>query len=428
MLKKRVKDLLEKFRTKNYHFRNIYRWCRNRYMALKYWRIRRQNPIDEKMVLFESFLGRQYSDSPKAIYQCMQQMPEFADFTFIWVFRKKVLKRNRSSFTDPRVKLVLYGSGEYYRCCASTKYWVTNWRTKAFTKKKKGQVLIETWHGTPLKKIGIDSEINNEIMADQKKKHKMYLDDAKQFDYVVSPSAFCTRVFTTAFGLDQLHKEDILIETGYPRNDYLLTYQEEDLTRIREKLSIPTDKKVILYAPTWRDNQHELGVGNVMDIAATFFWFLDHLPDDYLVLMRLHYLVANRIDLSAYEGKALNCSKYDDINDLYIISDMLVTDYSSVFFDYANLGKPILFYMYDLEEYQTEIRDFYIDLDELPGPILQTQQELLNTVLALAPIQQQYREKYQKFCDTYTYLDDGHAAERVVAICMPESQCRGEES
>ncbi len=428
MLKKRVRNLLEKFRTSNYHFRNIYRKLMNWYMALKYWRIKRQNPIDKKMVLFESFVGRQYSDSPKAIYQCMLQMPEFSDFKFIWVLRKKAIKRNQDCFTDPRVRLVQYGSGEYYRYCASTKYWVTNWRTKAFMKKKQQQVLIETWHGTPLKKIGIDSEINNEIMAKQDKKHKMYLDDARQFDYFVSPSAFCTRVFTTAFGLDQLHKEDILIETGYPRNDFLLTYSEEDVADIRERLSIPADKKVILYAPTWRDNQHELGVGNVMDISSSFFWFLDHLPDDCLVLMRLHYLVANRIDLSMYEGKVINCSRYDDINDLYVISDLLVTDYSSVFFDYANLGKPILFYMYDLEEYQTEIRDFYIDLDELPGPILKTQQELLDSVLALKPITEKYREKYQKFCDTYTYLDDGHASRRVVDICMLGKQRSGEKS
>ena len=250
----------------------------------------------------------------------------------------------------------------------------------------------------------------------------MYLNDAKGYDYFVSPSEFCTKVFTTAFGLDQLHKEHILIETGYPRNDFLLNYKPEDIYTIKKELKIPTGKKVILYAPTWRDNQFALGVGNTLDVENHFSKFMQTISDDYVIIMRLHYLVASKINLSGYEGKVFNYSQLDDVNLLYVISDILITDYSSVFFDYANLHRPILFYMYDLDDYQNNVRDFYIDLKELPGPIIKTEEALLDAVYNIDTITKQYSASYQIFCDTYNYLDDGNAAERVVNTCIkPEA-------
>ena len=246
----------------------------------------------------------------------------------------------------------------------------------------------------------------------------MYLNDAKGYDFFISPSAFCTKVFTTAFGLDQLHKEHILIETGYPRNDFLLNYKQDDTNSIKNKLKIPLDKKVILYAPTWRDNQFALGVGNTLDVENHFSKFMKSINDDYVIIMRLHYLVASKLNLSEYEGKVFNYSQLDDVNLLYVISDILITDYSSVFFDYANLHRPIIFYMYDLDDYQNNVRDFYIDLKELPGPIIKTEEELLDAVYNIETIENKYLDLYQTFCDTYNYLDDGKATERVVNTCI----------
>ena len=134
--------------------------------------------------------------------------------------------------------------------------------------------------------------------------------------------------------------------------------------------------------------------------------------------MRLHYLVANKLDLTNLNDFAYDVSKYDDINELYIISDILVTDYSSVFFDYANLKRPIIFYMYDLKEYQCEIRDFYIDLDELPGPIIEREEDLINSIKNIKEYNKKYNDKYVKFSKKYNYLDDGQAAKRVVEECI----------
>lgn len=414
-----IKKLLKKLKNSDYFLSKVYRKLVEVYMYFKYRYIRRQNPTNSKMVLFESFLGKQVACSPKALYECMLQDERFSDFTFVWALRASKKKHPPELLKNNRTIIVQYKSGNYYKYLSMSKYWITNWRLPTFITKKKEQVLIQTWHGTPLKKIGLDSTIESNPLSSQKRSHKIYLKDSRNYDYLVSPSAFCTKVFTTAFGLDKLHKENILIETGYPRNDYLLNYKESDVIAVKESLNLPPDKKIILYAPTWRDNEHTLGVGNTFDIDKHFRQFMDTISDDYIIIVRLHYLIASKVDLSEYEGKVFNFSRLDDINQLYIISDILITDYSSVFFDYANLNKPILFYMYDLEEYQTQIRDFYIDLDELPGPILQTQDALLEAVYHIDEVSPAFSERYQIFCDKYNRLDDGQASRRVLDICIP---------
>lgn len=417
-MKEKIKEFLRNLATKNYVFKKAYTYLVEKYLYFKYKKISRENPTNEKIVMFEAFLGKQCACSPKAIYEYMLQDERFADYTFVWAFRENKLKKMKKQLKNPQTIVVEYKSKKYYKYFAKAKYWITNWRIPLYMTKKPDQILIETWHGTPLKKIGLDQNIESNPLASQKKSHKMYIDDAKRYDYFVSPSAFCTRVFATSFGLDQLHKEDILIETGYPRNDFLLNYTQEDVGKIKKKLKIPQDKKVILYAPTWRDNQHTLGVGNTLDIEDHFYRFLDMIGEEYVVIVRLHYLIASKVNLSAYKGRVFNFSSLDDINQLYVISDILITDYSSVFFDYANLHRPVLFYMYDLEEYSTQVREFYIDLEELPGPILKTQEELLAAVSDIENIEKRYQEKYQKFCDTYNYLDDGMASKRVAELCI----------
>lgn len=417
-MKNNIKTILDYIKNKNHTIKKIYDTFAEVYFYYKYKLICLKNPTDNRIIVFESFIGKQYACSPKAIYNYLLNDSRFKDFTFVWAFRKNKLKELKSDFTDSRTILVEFKSQEYFEYFAKGKYWITNWRIPPYMTKKKDQILIETWHGTPFKKIGIDLKIEGNILTSQKKSHKMYINDAKRYDFFISPSEFCTNVFTSSFGLDQLHKEYILIETGYPRNDYLLNYEPKNIIEIKNKLGIPIDKKVILYAPTWRDNQYILGIGNILDIENNFFNFIERISDDYIIILRLHYLISSKLDLTSFQGKVFDYSQMDDINYLYIISDILITDYSSVFFDYANLHKPIIFYMYDLEEYQNTVRDFYINLKELPGPILKTQEELLMAVYNIDAIEKQYFTLYENFCDKYNYLDDGHATERVVNTCM----------
>jgi len=339
-------------------------------------------------------------------------MPEFKDYKFVWSF--KDVNAHEIKKTDNLI-LVKHDSKEYYKYCASSRYWIVNSIMGEHIKKKKNQIYVQCWHGTPLKRLRNDIEVSGSVLNTIKEIRKRNDRDSSRFDYFLSPSKFATEKFTSAFNLNNLGKKDIIIEEGYPRNESLFTYTDEDVKRIKEKFGVPNDKKVIFYLPTFRDNQHTSGVGYTYSINIDFDRLKEKFSDKYVILFSAHYFVANSIDLSKYEGFVINANKkLDDINELYIISDIIMTDYSSVFFDFANLKRPMLFYMYDLDSYKNNLRDFYMDLDELPGPIAKTQEELEHNLENIEEISKQYKEKYEKFNKKFNYLDDKDATERVI--------------
>ena len=409
-MKKKIKTFLVDLSKKSNLVRKILRagiFAKNRMIYFRYY----FKPVNEKVVLFESFMGRKYVDSPKAMYEYMLKSKEYKDFEFVWFFKNpddyKHIAKNK------RTKVVKYGSKAYYKYYATSKYWVTNSRVPDTIIKKKNQVYIQCWHGTPLKKLGFDIEVKGgNAMNSLKDIRYKYQVDSKKYSYMVSPSAFCSEKFISAFNLKAVGKEDIVIEKGYPRNDFLVNYTKKDIDRVKKALKLPKDKKIILYAPTWRDNQHTSGVGYTYKTEVDFDYLREQLGDEYIILFRAHYFVAISFDFEKYKGFVYNVSEYDDINELYILGDILITDYSSVFFDYSILKRPIIFYMYDLEEYKHTLRDFYIDLDELPGPIIEKEKELIKAIKGMNKFK--YDKKYKAFNDKYTYLDDGKAAERVV--------------
>ncbi|WP_202585862.1 CDP-glycerol glycerophosphotransferase family protein, partial [Vagococcus lutrae] len=167
----------------------------------------------------------------------------------------------------------------------------------------------------------------------------------------------------------------------------------EDHDRIKQSLGIPLDKKVILYAPTWRDDEFH-SVGNYkFTLRLNLERLREDLGDEYVIVLRMHYFISDVLDLSEYEGFAFDYSKYNDINDLYIISDLLITDYSSVFFDFANLKRPILFYTYDLAKYKDELRGFYIDVqNDLPGQLLYSTKEIIDRFKNIKKVMYEYAE------------------------------------
>lgn len=280
--------------------------------------------------------------------------------------------------------------------------------------KRPGQVYVQTWHGTPLKKLRYDIEVSGSVLNDIDDIRKRNDQDASRFDYFISPSPFASEKFISAFNLKGLNKEGIIIEEGYPRNDYLFNYTEKDIKSIKERLNLPDDKKIILYAPTFRDDQHKSGLGYTYNLELDFEKLQKEISSDYIILFRTHYFVSNMFDFEKYQGFIYDVSNYDDINHLYVISDLLITDYSSVFFDYANLNRPILFYMYDLENYQNNLRDFYISLDELPMPIIKKEDDLIRAIKSVEDDFKEYKVRYAQFNKKFNDLDDGEASKRVV--------------
>lgn len=399
-------DLAKKNNFLRYIFRNIL--YSTRYVIYLFSKIK--NKVKKKTVMFISYLGRGYSCSPKAIYEYMLRNKKYKDYTFIWAF--KDIEKHKYLLKNKNTKIVNISNRKFESEISKCEYIVSNWRLPDYIYPKKNQKFIQCWHGTPLKKLGYDIESGKNALNTIKQLKYKYKIDAKKMTYMISPSKFATEKFISAFNLKSLNKENIIIQKGYPRNDKLYNYTSDDVKKIKEELKIENiNKKIILYAPTWRDNQHTSGVGYTYNLNLDFNRLKKEISDEYIILFRPHYLIANSFDFESYKGFVYNVSDVEDINELYIISDILITDYSSVFFDYANLRRPIIFYMYDLEFYMDTLRGFYIDLKELPGPIVKNEDNLIDSIKNISNFE---LNKILLFNKKYNYLEDGQATKRVV--------------
>ena len=393
-----------------------------RYRGHVYRRAARGVTTDPNLMVFCVFSGKGYSDSPRALYEYMVNREEYANYRYVWIFREP----DQFCWLEewyPNTRVVAWASPAYQKAMAAAKYWIFNYRVSDHIWPRPDQVYLECWHGTPLKRLGYDLSTHGNVMNSVSEIRQKYDLDAAKFRYILSPSPFATEKFTSAWNLQAIGKEDAVLQEGYPRNDFLLNHSQADVDRVKEALHITASeiggRKVILYAPTWRDNQHDSSIGYSYQLGVDFDRLRAALSEDYVILFRAHYLVASHFDFAAYAGFVYDVSGYPDINDLYIVSDLLITDYSSVFFDYANLKKPMLFYMYDLAAYRDEIRGFYLGLGELPGPIVETEEALI-AAIPQALSQPAYDEKYQRFHQRFNPLDDGHASERVVKRLLEE--------
>lgn len=365
-------------------------------MEYKYRALKRRIPTNDLVVVFESFMGKQLGCSPKALFLAMVNNPEYDAYEKIWMFKEPDKYRELEKY--PNTKVVLYGSAEYYESYARAKYWITNYHLPTGLVKGKDQVYVQTWHGTPLKKIGCDVGNPKELSQDKKRAWRGYRDEGKIIDFMPSPSPFYTDKIKSAF---LLGNQAQVLQYGYPRNDFLFSFNADITEKLKKDIGIPLDKKVILYAPTWRDNQHVPGKGYVYHCGVDFDRLREVLGDAYVILFRAHYLISNSFDFEKYDGFVINASNYDDINELYVISDILITDYSSVFFDYANLKRPMIFYMYDYDEYKREMRDFYFGMNELPGPIVKKEADLIEAIIKAGQDDFIPDDKYKAFNDKY---------------------------
>lgn len=359
-----------------------------------------KQPIEENWVMFETFFGKNYSDSPKYIYEYLAQH-NTKNFKFIWVL-------NNGTKPPYGATVVRRFSREYAYYLAKSKYFVFNVRQPLWFVKREGQVFLETWHGTPLKKLVFDQD---EVTAASPLYKAQFFRQKQEWDYLVAANPFSTETFRRCFKFD---KE--MLEIGYPRNDLMYHPDKEQISLdLKKKLGIPLDKKTILYAPTWRDDEF-YGAGQYkFTLKLDLQKMKEALSDEYVVLLRTHHYIADNLDVTGVEDFAINLSKYDDITEIYLVSDICITDYSSVFFDYANLKRPVLFYTYDIEKYRDILRGFYIDInEEVPGPLLYTTEEVVEAIQNIDKISEQYADRYEVFYDRFCSVDDGNASKRAV--------------
>ena len=320
--------------------------------------------IDENLVLFVSFMGMNFNDSPKAIFDYMQSHSEYQKYHCIWAFEYP------EKFPD--LETVKIDSPAYFKAALKAKYWITNTNIeRGLHFKKKSQKYLNTWHGIALKYIGNDVAGRNDFNFDS-------------VDYLCVCGDYDERVYKSAFSA----KESSYLRCGLPRNEELWNITDEKRWIVRQKLNIPKEKRVILYAPTWREST-DGGKNYVIKPPIHFEKWKRELGDEYIVLFRAHHQTTKVLGVQ-YDDFVWNASDYPAVNDLMIASDILITDYSAIAFDYSILCKPIFCYAYDYETYLAE-RGTYFQIDEkYPNKSCRTEDELLNKIRSM---------NYQKECE-----------------------------
>lgn len=379
-------------------------------MKLFYNFLRTILPVDEKLILFESGIGKQYADSPRFIYE--EIVKQNLDYKKIWVSNKNI--RFQDIENTFRIKRL---SPSYYYYLARAGIWVNNQNFPTYIRKPKKTIYLQTWHGTPLKRMLHDIENVQGRTDDYVERVSKAIEN---WDYLISPSSYATNAFRSAFKYN-----GEILEVGYPRNDIFYKENISELCgKIKRRLNIPKDKKVILYAPTFRDNQTTKVNKFSFDIQMDLKKMKEQLGDEYIILLRMHVVIANKIKLEEdISDFAYDVSSYSDIQELLLISDILITDYSSVMFDFANTRRPMLFFTYDFETYRDELRGFYLDFEnEAPGPLVRTTEEIIDSIQNIKSVERSYNKKYEQFYQKYCYLEDGKASKRVVEKIFVKTQ------
>lgn len=360
-------------------------------------------PIKKRTVVFESHLGKQYSDSPRAIYEEMRR--QGLEFEAIWSYAG-------SPKNFPKgVTLVRRWSLPYLKALAQAEFWVDNQSYPLKLTKRPETTYIQTWHGSALKNMGFDQPALKAQTRQQQAAQQRSLD---RFDRFLIRSEHDVHTLARAFRL----KEKTLLRVGYPRNDALVrTRQREAALGARERgplaaqLGIPADKTVLLYAPTFRKTG---GRHARFELPFDVERFADHFGDRYVLLVRSHYL--NHVVLPpTVEGRVIDVSARHDITPLLELADGLITDYSSVMFDYALLDRPLVFFTYDYDEYVHEDRGTYFDLlEHAPGPVVRTEEDFHQAIKSFESQSAEYAKSRKEFVAKFGEYDQGNAAQSIV--------------
>ena len=344
-------------------------------------------------VVFSSWRGA-YNDNPRAIAEALHI--SHPDLEQVWVAHDGVVAQ-----LPPWATPVLPGSRRYLSALGRASHLVSNVEMPGYYRKRGHTHYLQTWHGTPLKRIAFD------IPGGDFPEHRRYLDrlrrDVAQWDAMLSPNPFSSAVLRDAF-----RYEGDVLETGYPRNDILRAPEAEALrSRVRAGLGLGPDARALLYAPTWRDTR---GVELQLDVGA-----LRHrLGDEHVLLLRAHPLAPIAVP-SEHRPWVVDVSRHPDIRELYLAADVLLTDYSSSMFDFAVTGKPILFFAYDLAVYRDQLRGFYFDFEsDAPGPFLENAGAICEALENLSAVTSAHARAYARFAERFCPWDDGAAGQRVV--------------
>lgn len=378
--------------------------------VLKYTEFYTKSVIDDKVIIYESFHGKGMTDSPYAIFKKLIDDAEYKDYKHVWALNDTNNFYAKRYENRKNVKFVKVHSEEYLEYLTKAKYLINNTTFPPYFQKKEGQIYVNTWHGTPIKTLGKD-------MKGELGQHKNIQRNFMHCDYILNPNKFTADTIVDSHDLEGIYN-GYIVDEGYPRIDLTLqTNPEEVREYLKQFVEIDDKKKIVLYAPTWRGGVNQ--VNNIKDEIDNIVKKLhSKMPDDYQLLLKVHTLTYKFIkdDESLRE---ICIPDWVDSNELMSIVDILVTDYSSIFFDYMVTGKPIIFLTYDKEAYEEE-RGLYVNLEDMPGPLCYTVDDVIDSIVNIDTVRNDYDFKYKEMLKEYCYHDDGNATTRAIDIIFKE--------
>jgi len=363
------------------------------------WILNKIYGVEEKKVVFISFGGKSYSDNPRAISEKLYEMR--SDFAIVWIFNNPEEKRK---IVPDYVKCVKNNTYSAFKELATAKFWVDNFGKAVYTYKSKAQIYIQTWHGDRgFKKILYDSH---------KVSPNAYYIEQDICDLMLSGSDYYDQVIRSAFKY-----AGKVMKVGSPRNDLLFHYSNRYIFNIKKSIGLPIDKKIVMYAPTLRRfaQGKEQEIADI-DLESTLGALENKTGQRWICLIRAHSAVRGFANSPENSNRIIDVTRYEDMKDLLLITDLLIPDYSSSAGDFALLKKPIILYQPDRDKYLLEDRTFYFDIDTSPFTVVFNQDELL------AAIQELDEKKVLKQCEEilefYGTVETGHASRSVVEYIL----------
>ncbi|EGQ4173276.1 glycosyltransferase [Staphylococcus pseudintermedius] len=408
MMKKSIKTILSNQLSRKYKFiaSPILKRAKSKYQKKvnQYAQLYHSTSIKPHQILYQVRDGKSITDSPYAIFLGLNAHETFSNYQHIWVVdHPDTLVFYQEKFkVFQNVSFVIKESNEYLKALTESKFLINNATFPAYFTKKPEQVYINTWHGTPLKHMGFD--VKNNLKGSQ--------NTMKNFlasDYMISPNAHTTNIFKYAFKLDGLYSGEIL-EIGYPRIDLTInTTANEAREYLAEHLNLKKNP-IILYCPTWRGKNVNDPENSLLNIFEEIKLLNQKLP--HQVLVKVHPFVYSKAK-EMPELKPYLVPDFLDTNQLMPAVDLMITDYSSIFFDFLVTDKPIVFYVPDLDKYQNE-RGVYIDLCALPGPVADNIQDVITLVSNESYKDADVQGKYAKFKHNFVNYENGSVTERLI--------------
>jgi len=351
-------------------------------------------PVQKNKIFIQNFFGNGYSDSPR--YICEELFSLNTKYKIYWALRYDLL--NNFPKNTP-VKIVLYGSIKSIFHDATSKIWIDTCRKNTFVRKRKSQYYIHLWHGIPLKRIEKDVEQNLSISYVKMARH-----DSTLINLIISESRFQTQIYRSSFWYN-----GEILECCSPRHSFLINADQNIKDIVNDKLKINKNTKVILYAPTFRSDY------NTDAYNIDYEYFLGeinkHTNSDWIILIRLHPNISNKSNFINYNERVISVSNYDDVQELYLVSDILITDYSGCMFDFSVLNKPVFLYINDYEKYKND-RDFYFEISSLPYPSAENTNDLIDKIIKFN--EDEYLKSLSDFFNKIGIIKDKNGTKKIV--------------